>query len=71
MRAERLDDHRIDDQAGDDRPVRVGPDDRLVHELLDDHDHPVGREGRLLLAAEQAPDLGVAARPTRAGRGRS
>ena len=43
--------------------VRLGSAriDRLVDELLDDDDHPVGREGRLLLAAEQAPDLGVAA----------
>ncbi len=39
----------------------IGPDDRLVDELLDDDDDPIGREGRLLLAAEQAPDLGVAA----------
>ena len=43
-------------------PVRVGPDDRLVHQLLDHDDHPLGGEGRLLLAAEQAPDLGVAGR---------
>ena len=61
MRAPRLDDDGVDDEARDDRPVRVGPDDRLVDELLDDDDDPLGGEGRLLLAAEQAPDLGVAA----------
>ena len=36
--------------------------DRLVDELLDDDDHPVRGERGLLLAAEQAPDLGVAGR---------
>ena len=36
--------------------------DRLVDQLLDHDDHAVGRERRLLLAAEQAPDLGVAGR---------
>ena len=61
MRAPRLDHHGIHDQARDDRPVRVGTDHRFVHELLDDDDHPVCRERRLLLAAQQAPDLGVAA----------
>ena len=45
--------------------------DRLVDELLDDDDDPVGGEGRLLLAAEQAPDLGVAGGRRRAARGRS
>ena len=69
--AERLDDDGVDDEPRDDRPVRVGADDRLVDQLLDDDDHPVGGEGRLLLAAEQAPDLGVAAGDRRAGRGRS
>ena len=34
----------------------------LVDELLDDDDDAVGREGGLLLGAEQAPDLGVAGR---------
>src|SRR5258706_5457245 len=58
--SERFDHHGIDDQAGDDRAVRIGPDHRLVDELLDDHDHPVGRERRLLLATDQPPDLGVA-----------
>ena len=60
MRAPRLDDDRIDDESRDDRPVRVGPDHRLLDELLDDDDHAIGGEGRLLLAAEQAPHLGVA-----------
>ena len=60
MRAPWLDDDRVDDEARDDRPVRVGPDDRLVDELLDHDDDPIGRERGLLLAAEQAPDLGVA-----------
>ena len=61
MRAPRLDDDGVDDEPRDDRPVGIGPDDRLVDELLDDDDDAVGGEGRLLLAAEQAPDLGVAA----------
>ena len=47
-------------RPGDDRPVGVGADDRLVDQLLDHDDDPVGRERGLLLAAQQAPDLGVA-----------
>ena len=64
MGAERVDDDGVHDQARDDRPVRVGADDRLVDQLLDHDDHPVGGERRLLLAAEQPPDLGVAVRPS-------
>src|SRR5438128_2003127 len=60
VRPERLDDDGVDDQAGNDRPVRIGPDDRLVDQLLDDDDDALRGERRLLLAAEQAPDLGVA-----------
>ena len=62
MRAVRLDDDRVDDEPGDDRPVRVRADDRLVDELLDDDDDAVGREGGFLLAAGEAPDLRVAVR---------
>ena len=60
MRAPRLDNDRVDDQARDDRPIRVRPDYVVGHQLLDDDDHAIGRECGLLLAAEQAPDLGVA-----------
>ena len=60
MGAERVDDHGVHDQARDDRAVGVGADHRLVDQLLDHDDHAVGGERRLLLAAEQAPDLGVA-----------
>ena len=59
VRPERLDDDRVDDQTRDQGPVRVGADHRLVDELLDDDDHPVGGEGGLLLAAEEAPHLHV------------
>ena len=62
MRAPRLDDDGVDDEPRDDRPVRVRPDHRLVDELLDHDDHALRRERRLLLAAEQPPDLGVARR---------
>ena len=60
MGAPRLDHDRVDDQARDDRPVRIGPDDFLGDQLLDHDDDAIGREGRLLLATEQAPDLGIA-----------
>src|SRR5215212_3273343 len=53
MCPEGLDHDGIHDEAGDDRSVGIGPDDVLGHQLLHDHDDPVGRERRLLLAAEQ------------------
>ena len=51
---------RVDDETRDDRAVRIGADDLLRDEFLDHDDQAVGGEGRLLLAAEQTPDLGVA-----------
>ena len=60
MGAPRLDHHRVHDEAGDDRSVGVGPDDLVGHDLFDHDDDAVGGEGRFLLAAQQAPDLGVA-----------
>src|SRR3954447_21285057 len=62
MRAEWLNHNRIDDEAGQDRPVRIGADDGLVDELLDDDDDAIGGKCRLLLAPEQPPDLRVAGR---------
>ena len=39
----------------------IGADHRLLHHLLAHHDHAVGGERGLLLAAQQPPDLRVAA----------
>ena len=59
MRAERFVDDRIHDQAGNQSAVRVGADDRLVDNLLHDHDDPARGKCDLLLHAEQSPHLGV------------
>src|SRR6185503_20335062 len=60
MRAPWLDHDRVDDQAGDDRPVRIGADDRLVDDFFNHDDDPIRGKGCLLLATEQTPDLCVA-----------
>src|SRR5215471_11419758 len=49
----------VDDEAGDERPVRVGAHDRRLDDLLDDHDDALRRERRLFLDAVEAPDLRV------------
>src|SRR5204863_2687102 len=46
MRAPRLDHHGAHDHGRNDRPVRIGADDLLIHELLGDDDHTLRREGR-------------------------
>ena len=60
MGAEGLHDDRIDDEPRQDRPVGVRADHRFVDEVLDDDDHPIRGERRLLLAPEQPPHLGIA-----------
>src|SRR6266511_359531 len=58
---ERLLHHGVDDEPGNDGAVGIRTNDRLVHDLLTHHDDTLRREGGLLLASEQPPDLGVAA----------
>src|SRR6266513_4909282 len=41
MRAPRLDDDGVHDRRGNDGAVGIGPDDALVHQLLDDHYDPL------------------------------
>ena len=60
MRPPRLDHHGVDDHAGNDRPVGVGANHGLVDQLLADHDHALGREGRFLLYAKEPPHLRIA-----------
>src|SRR5579859_4313131 len=60
VRAPRLAHDSIDDEAGDERPVRVGAHDRRLDDLFDDHDDALRGERRFLLYAVQAPDLRVA-----------
>ena len=64
MRAPRLDHHGAHDHGRNDRPVRIGADDLLIHELLGDDDHTLRREGRFLLHAHEAPHLRI---PRRVG----
>jgi hypothetical protein len=65
---ERLLHDGVDDETG--MTVRFGSAriTGLLDELLDDDDHALRRERRLLLTAEETPDLRVAAR-RRAARG--
>src|SRR5574341_289072 len=51
---------RIHNQAGDQRPVGVGPDYRLLDDLLNDHYQFPSGEGAFLLYAQQSPQVRVA-----------
>jgi hypothetical protein len=57
-----LHDDGIDDEAWENRAVRVTSYDRLVDQLLADDDDSFGRERHLLLTPEHSPYLSVSAR---------
>ena len=59
MCAERFTHDSADDQARNNGAIRIGANHTGWHDLFDDGDHTLRREGRLLLAPEQAPHLYV------------
>src|SRR5215469_18045623 len=60
MRAPRFADDGVDDEAWDERPVRIGAHDRWFDDLLDYHDDALCGERRFFLDAVEPPDLRVA-----------
>ena len=59
MTAPRLHHHRVDDHAGNQGPIRIGANHRLIDQLLDYHHHSLAGKGRFLLYSKEAPDLRI------------